>query len=141
MIKTPQAARKRRFKTESGYKLRGAMVWVAIGLFAGIAAALAAMGMAIGLGELVLAYLGLSHAGCPHLLLPNVIVLVMQSAGMFIAVGILLFMARKGVAANREPRFGEFSKDVANWFCFGSMLAYAVCAVPLLLAAFATLSC
>jgi hypothetical protein len=135
VIRTPGVKRKVYFKTESGYKLRGAMVWVVVGIVVGILAAALASGLAFLWNNFSQILANTTNIDCietPTWLKP---IHAFESLALFAAFAIGLFMLRKGVAALTRSRYEEFADDVANWFALGSMLAYFVCGVPLILIA------
>lgn len=117
------------------------MVWVLVGVFAGIVAALAMFGFALATNAATRAYYELLYDGCTSSRVAIEIVDAIRNIAAFIAAGILLFFSRKGVERSRAQRYGEFAKDVGSWYSFGSMLAYCVSAVPLALLALFNSGC
>lgn len=130
MIQAPEPQPKRRFETDNGYKLGGAMAWVVIGMFAGVFAALIAFGLAIASNELTQMF-DRALDLCASRTFFDDLLDAFHSVAVMLAVGILLFMARKSVVRRTTPRYEEFAEDVGNWFSFGAIFAYAICGAPL----------
>jgi hypothetical protein len=141
MIRTPEARRRVIPKTKDGYKLRGAMIWVVAGVVSGIVAANIAMGLAIATSYLTRALIDGVAGVCPGHSTWVYLVDALGDTVLFAAVGALLFMLRKGVAALVRRNYGEFATDVGDWFAFGSLLAYVVSGVPLLLVSIFAVGC
>jgi hypothetical protein len=130
VIKVPEVRRKRRFKTESGYKLRGAMVWVVLGIIAGAAAALIAFGLTLAANELS-HQLDMVFGSCADRTVFDDVSDGLTGCAIFAAIAILLFLSRKSIARKTTAKYAEFSNDIGGWFSFGAMMTYAVCGLPL----------
>ena len=106
------------------------MVWVVVGIFAGLLAAFVAFGLALAINELS-HLIDESIGGCETRSWFVDLWNGFACIAILIAVGILLVLSRKSVVRRVEPRYGEFAADVGSWFSFGSVLTYVVCGVPL----------
>jgi len=141
MIKTPEV--KRRFvpKTQQGVKLRGAMIWVVLGLLAGVVAAVVTFAVTLLIAEGIGGLIDHVHKVCPSPPWWIRVIVALVALEFFALTAKGLWMLRGPIAQYVKPRYGEFAGDVADWFRLGAIFAFVIAGIPLFLLLVLGMSC